>query len=132
MPVRDFAASALDRLRRKVRKGGKELADVDDQARLQVRKDARKLRDATAFFAPLFHQKRQQRRTRRFLAALETLQDPLRALNDLATAHTLFSRIGVDDRQAAELLDNGGDRLALIERADDAHDAFMDAKRFWR
>lgn len=132
MLVRDFAASALDRLRRKVRKGGKELADVDDQARLQVRKDARKLRDATAFFAPLFHQKRQQRRTRRFLAALETLQDPLRALNDLATAHTLFSRIGVDDRQAAELLDNGGDRLALIERADDAHDAFMDAKRFWR
>jgi inorganic triphosphatase YgiF len=56
-PVRDFAVSALDRLYRKVRKGGRDLTGKSDAARHEVRKDAKKLRYAAEFFASLFENK---------------------------------------------------------------------------
>lgn len=132
-PARDFAASALDRFRRKVKKGGRDLADLDDAARHEVRKDAKKLRYAAEFFAPLFQHKRQKRRATRFLAALEALQDRLGALNDLATAPSLIARAGLGDDLAAAVLPGAeNDKQALIETAAEAHDALADAKRFWR
>lgn len=131
-PARDFAACALDRLRKKVKKGGADLADLGDEARHEVRKDAKKLRYAAEFFASLFRGKRHKRRLRRFLAALESLQDRLGALNDLASAPGLIARTGLGDEPAAALLDGGDGRQALVEAAAEAHDAFVDVKRFWR
>lgn len=132
-PVRDFAASALDRFRRKVRKGGRDLADVDDEARHAVRKDAKKLRYAAEFFAPLFEGKRQKRRCKRFIAALETLQDRMGALNDIVSTPETLARIGLEEHAgAASLHAAAGDKASLIEAAAEAHDAFADAKRFWR
>lgn len=52
-PARDFAGEALDRFRRKVKKGGRDLA-AEDEARHEVRKDAKKLRYAAEFFTALF------------------------------------------------------------------------------
>jgi len=132
-PARDFAAMALDRFRRKVKKGGRDLAEVDDSARHELRKDAKKLRYATEFFTALFERKRQNRRHKTFLDALEALQDHLGALNDLATAPELLARFGLDnDPAAAALLEPGKDRAELIEVVAEAHDTFVDAKRFWR
>lgn len=132
-PAGDFAAAALDRFRKKVKKGGKDLAELEDETRHEVRKDAKKLRYAAEFFAPLFQQKRQKRRARRFLAALETLQDRLGELNDLATAPDLIARIGLDgDPAAAALLGATDDRQTLVEAAAEALDALVDTKRFWR
>ncbi|WP_274427105.1 CYTH and CHAD domain-containing protein [Chelativorans sp. YIM 93263] len=132
-PARDFAAMALDRFRRRVKRSGGDLADIDDSARHELRKDAKKLRYATEFFAALFDRKRQKRRHKKFLSALEALQDHLGALNDLATAPELLARLGLDnDPAAAALLEPGKNRAELIEEAAEAHDMFVDAKRFWR
>ncbi|KRW93677.1 CHAD domain-containing protein [Paracoccus sp. MKU1] len=133
LPLREFAAGALDRFRRKVKKDGIDLADLDDEARHTLRKDAKKLRYAAEFFAPLFTEKRRKRRAARFLAALEALQDRMGALNDLATAPALIARLGLaDDPEAAALPGTDRDKRAEIDAAAEAHDAFVDAKRFWR
>lgn len=129
-PARAFAAAALSRFRRKVRKAG-DLADADDPARHQVRKDAKKLRYAAEFFASLFERKHERRRYRRFVAALEALQDRLGALNDLATAPGVLEELGIaDDPDAAKLLARGR-KKTLIKRAEDARKDLFDTKRFW-
>ena len=132
-PASDFAVATLERLRKKVKKGGTDLADLGDEARHELRKDAKKLRYAAEFFASLFQGKRHKRRLGPFLAALESLQDRLGALNDLASAPDLLARTGLrDDPAAAALLDEGKGRQALVEAAAEAHDAFVDTRRFWR
>lgn len=132
-PAREFAASALDRLRRRVKKGGRGLARLDDEARHEVRKDAKKLRYAAEFFASLFSEKHRQRRHKRFIEALELLQDKLGALNDMASVPGMLSRVGLDKDPAAEaLLDAAGEKNAAMEAAAEAHEAFADAKPFWR
>src|SRR3546814_3446004 len=42
-PARDFAISALDRVRRKVKRDGRALAHIQDDARHEARMDAKKL-----------------------------------------------------------------------------------------
>jgi len=131
-PARDFAAAALDRFRRKVRKGGRDLAELDDAARHEVRKDAKKLRYAAEFFSSFFQGKRQKRRLKRFVEALAALQDRLGALNDHAVTEHVLSRLGLDRDPDAAHLAAAEDKQVLIEAAAEAHDAFSDAKRFWR
>ncbi len=132
-PVGDFAIVALDYLRKKVKKSGKHIENIDDKARHDLRKGAKKLRYASEFFAPLFGRKRQQRRAENFLAALETLQDHLGDLNDLAAAPDLFARMGLgDDDAPGKPLGRMADKRRLIGEAAEAIDALLDAKRFWR
>lgn len=132
-PLRDFAASVLSRFRRKVRKGGRGLGGQEDAARHQLRKDTKKLRYAAEFFASLFEGKRQKRWYGRFLETLEALQDKLGLLNDAVSAPELLARFGLDkDPEAMSLLAPAEDKESLVEAAADAHDAFADAKPFWR
>ena len=105
-PARDFAARALDRYRRKVKRKGRNLASLDDDARHEVRKSAKKLRYAAEFFAGLFERKGEKRRHKRFVKALEALQDQLGALNDLAAAPELLARLG---HTSPVLSGNGGE-----------------------
>ena len=130
-PARDFAARALDRYRRKVKRKGRNLASLDDDARHELRKSAKKLRYAAEFYAGLFERKGEKRRHKRFVKALEALQDQLGALNDLATAPGVLTRLGLaESPDAAELMAHGKKRR-LIEAAADAHGDFVDTKRFW-
>lgn len=132
LPARDFAAKALDRFRRKVKKSGRDLEELDDEARHEVRKAAKKLRYAAEFFGALYVRKRERRRHKRFVAALEALQDELGALNDLAHAPEVLRGLGLADDPAARPLLGPDDRADLLEAAAEAHDALVDAKRFWR
>lgn len=131
-PAREFAIAALDRLRRKVKKGGRDLAAGDDASRHELRKDAKKLRYGAEFFAGLFTQKRERRRIKRFQGLLEQLQDELGALNDLATMPTLLAQLGIDDDPDASALLSGRKKGKLIEAAIEAYADLIDAKRFWR
>ncbi|EXS69507.1 CYTH and CHAD domain-containing protein [Sphingobium sp. Ant17] len=131
-PAREFAVAALGRFRRKVKKGGGDLAHADDAARHEVRKDAKKLRYAAEFFAALFERKREKQRYRRFLAVLEELQDQLGLLNDLATAPRLLETLGIADDHDASMLLADGRKKALLKAAADAYQALIDTKRFWR
>lgn len=132
VPAREFAAKALDRFRRKVKKDGRDLETLDDEARHEVRKAAKKLRYASEFFGALYDRKCERRRHKRFVAALEALQDELGALNDLAHAPQVLHSLGLADDPAAAALLGPDDRTDLLEMAAEAHDALVDAKRFWR
>src|SRR3546814_16289433 len=77
-PAREFAVTALERFRRKVKKDGRDLAHASDEARHEVRKDAQKMRYASDFFAALFEHNPDKRRYKRFLEELEELQDQQR------------------------------------------------------
>ncbi|UUL84154.1 CHAD domain-containing protein [Sphingomonas qomolangmaensis] len=129
-PVREAAGRALDRFHRKVMKGGRHLESVDDEARHQLRKDAKKLRYASDFFASVFGRKRERRRYRKFVAALEALQDQLGALNDLATAPQLLATLGI--APDATPLAKGGHGAKLLKQAARAHAELHERKRYWR
>ncbi len=131
-PALVFAAAALTRFRRRVKKGGKNLAQIDDEARHEVRKNAKKLRYASEFFASLFTRKREQRRHQHFVAGLEELQDRLGALNDLATAPEVLNRLGLaEEAGAAALVESRTTKKKLLARAEEAHEELFDLKKFW-
>ncbi|TCU58708.1 inorganic triphosphatase YgiF [Novosphingobium sp. PhB57] len=130
--AREFAANALERFRRKVKKGGRRLEKLDDHARHEVRKTAKKLRYATDFFVALFPEKRERRRHKRFVSALEELQDRLGLLNDLVGAPELLDNLGLADAPEATHLLGHDKKADLLEAAAEAYETFVDAKRFWR
>jgi CHAD domain-containing protein len=131
-PARAFASVALDRLRRKVKKDGRALAEADDRARHEVRKDAKKLRYAAEFFTALFDRKRERRRYRHFIAALEDLQDELGMLNDMVTAPAVLTGLGIGDASGAVALLFPGSKRKLQNAAGATHEALIDTARFWR
>ncbi|ULJ72297.1 CHAD domain-containing protein [Rhizobium gallicum] len=128
----DFACQALDRMRKKLKKHGRALAQVDDEQRHEARKDAKKLRYAAEFFGSLFPDKRGLRRHKRFISAMGDLQDHLGALNDLATGPSVLKKHGLEDHPAASSVISHADKQDLIDAAQPALDDVVDAKRFWR
>jgi triphosphatase len=127
--IRSFAGDRLERLRKRIKREGKGLADSDDGHRHEVRKYAKKLRYATEFFVSLYPGRKPRRRMDRFLDRLEALQDKLGRLNDIATGPALFARLGIE----AELpMPGKKERKRLLDDAEDCFDALIDSKRFWR
>lgn len=130
-PVLGFAARTLRKLRKKVKRQGHNLEALDDESRHELRKTAKKLRYATEFFAALYDRKRDRRRFKRFLAALEGLQDSLGDLNDLSAASATLRRLGVTFADAEERAADPKARATLLGQAAEQHDTLIDAKRFW-
>jgi triphosphatase len=131
MPARDFASSALSRYRRKVKRAGRGLTAMEDEARHEVRKDAKKLRYASEFFTPLFQSDDTRKRRKRFGAALEDLQEQLGALNDLSAAPEVLERLGLGAGPEHEALIPAGDKEPLLQAAERAYQKLAGAKRFW-
>jgi triphosphatase len=98
IPIEVSAAEQLDRRWKKIRKRGKTLARLDAKSRHKVRIQAKKVRYAAEFFADLFPGKRASRRRKKFLQALERLQDGLGDLNDIAVHKEVISSMGVRRR----------------------------------
>ncbi|WP_245306907.1 MULTISPECIES: inorganic triphosphatase [unclassified Rhizobium] len=94
-PAKDFASRVFDKFWKKVAKGGKKRLDADDESRHKLRIAAKKLRYSAEFFAPLYHSKREARHHRRFITAMEKLQDQLGNLNDIATAPEMLAALGL-------------------------------------
>jgi inorganic triphosphatase YgiF len=134
-PVTAFAASALDRFWRKVRKGGRGLGTIGDEARHDVRIAGKKLRYAAEFFAALHTAKKQAKRRAAFLDPLEALQSDLGDLNDMVTAvelsESLSRRLGVPAEQLGSE-QKGQDKRALLASAEAAHAKLVEAGPYWR
>ncbi|WP_341486772.1 inorganic triphosphatase [Pararhizobium sp. A13] len=130
--TKDFASGALGRLRKKVTRRGDNLIGADDEARHELRKTAKKLRYAAEFFAPLFHGDTEAKRHRRFIAAMEELQEQLGLLNDLVTTPVVLAKFGLTGATGTEALFGAADKSKLLRRAAKAHDVFVEARRFWR
>lgn len=131
-PARVFAEASLDRIRRKVKKDGRNLTAAHDEARHTLRKDAKKLRYASEFFTALFAAKRERKRYKRFISALEILQDELGTLNDLATAPEELRKLGLENDDDAGVLLGTTRKKTLLAAAAKAYDDLCDTKRFWR
>ncbi|KKW90933.1 CYTH and CHAD domain-containing protein [Sphingobium chungbukense] len=128
-PAADFAARRLRRLRRRIVEDGRGLAGLSDEARHEVRKDAKKLRYASEFFAGLFDRRKARRRHGAFIAALEEVQRDLGELNDLVAAPGLLAHYGLDS-EGAEVRKK--QKRKLLAAAARAHEDLVEAPRFWR
>jgi inorganic triphosphatase YgiF len=122
VPIETFAADQLTRRWRKVSKKGKALAKLDVRSRHKLRINTKKLRYSVDFFASLFQRKRAAKRRKKFLNALEELQDGLGELNDIAVHEKRMAAMAAPRRHpkpseafAAGLL--GGREDARIEAA---------------
>ncbi|MDX8501793.1 inorganic triphosphatase [Mesorhizobium sp. VK4C] len=130
--ARDFASGVFDKFWKKVAKGGKNLIEADDETRHKLRIAAKKLRYAAEFFEPLYNSKREAKRHRRFIEAMEDLQDQLGSLNDLATAPDMLTALELSDVAGAKDLYGADDKSKLLKDAAEAHDALLNTRRFWR
>jgi len=134
-----FAAEQLTRRWRKLRKKRKPLAQLDAPNRHKLRILAKKLRYAVEFFASLFASRRQTKRRRSLLKALEQLQDSLGELNDIAVDEQRLTVMGFrrgSNRNrifAAGLLtgrENARAEAAMVA-ATKAHEEVTKVKPFW-
>ena len=145
-PARDFAAWALDRMRRRIKRRGRHLARLEPDARHEVRIEAKKLRYGAEFFGTLFTGRKAPKRHKAFGAALSDLQDHLGAMNDLATAHAIAAGLaevregsGGAPVSGAALFaagltaaDNEAGSAKLLAKAEQAHEDLLEVRPFWR
>lgn len=144
-PVLVYAAGALDRRQRKLRREGRHLTELSPEARHEVRIAGKKLRYAVEFFSALYSEKRERRRLRAYVAALKALQEELGELNDIATAQLLAERLahtttkGGSPKQRRDLIFAAGREAGRrqgeiddrLRKAAAAFGRFLEAKRFW-
>jgi triphosphatase len=135
-PAADFAAKALDKRRRRIRKDGRDLSALSPEDRHHLRIRGKKLRYAVEDLSGLFpdHPKRQARLSE----ATRDLQEALGVLNDLAGREVLAREVALscDDPEAAfaagRLTAGASEHEAeLLADAQGAYVTFVEAKRFW-
>jgi inorganic triphosphatase YgiF len=145
-PVEPFARATLAKRAKKVIKLGRRHDTLSEGELHRLRIQGKKLRYASEFFAGLFPKKA----TKRYLKALEAIQDRLGALNDAATGQRLLDDL---DRRLTNRTDlkaqGGGEALAanatgivlgwqaaLMDRELKAFhatwDDFAEQKPFWK
>ena len=145
-PVEDHAADQLRRRRKKIRKRGRVIEELDPERRHKLRIQVKKTRYATEFFAGVFHQKKSAKRGAKMLGALKRLQTSLGGLNDVTTRRALCEEIlakhgrgsegpAARDRAFAAGLVTGDQEARsreLIESAQEAQARVDEIKPFWK
>jgi len=141
LPIEMFAFEQLAQHWRRVRRKGRMLAQLDASSRHKLRIQTKKLRYAAEFFAALFTTKRALKRRKRFLRALERLQDGLGDLNDIAVHEKRIAALGIRRQRAhpsrvfaAGLLTGREDARieGVMTAAMDAYADLAKVKPFWR
>jgi triphosphatase len=133
-PAIDLAREALDRAHRRVLKAGRHMADLDAEARHEVRIRLKRLRYLVAAFAPLFG----GTKVKRFAQTLSKLQDRFGQMNDAVATASLMDRLTAQSgdpalHRAAGIVAGwvGYDRVAEDPRLLADWARFVDAKPFW-
>ncbi|MHB1216986.1 MAG: CYTH and CHAD domain-containing protein [Alphaproteobacteria bacterium] len=129
VPLAEFAANALAKRDRKLRRAGKALDGSSPERLHDIRIAAKKARYAAEFFRDLFGGKA----TRKYLRALRRIQDGLGAMNDANMARRLVAEIRPGDREMAALLDGWFAARVVASRADIGAlwRKFERAPRYW-
>jgi CHAD domain-containing protein len=133
-PVGAFAARLVERRDQKLRKRAAAVPDATSETRHVARIAAKRLRYAAEFFASLYPPKR----VKRYVAALEDIQDTLGELNDLATAERLLADLGVGakiaiDPRAAGMVRGwcAASAKHVLARFPGDWKRFKSARKFW-
>ncbi|MGE0282851.1 MAG: CHAD domain-containing protein [Rhizobiaceae bacterium] len=136
MPVRGFAASAIEKRWRKVGKRGRQFKQLGIEQRHELRKELKKLRYTIEFFASLFEAKGMKR----MIGRLKRLQTIFGALNDAQMARGIIERQGfahaaeASTQRAVGWVLGASDARAEIAWRDARKQfrKFKDAGPFWR
>ena len=128
VPAEAFAAAHLKRRLRRVMRADEAL-EGSTEAWHALRIDAKKLRYAAEFFAPLYPAKR----ARSFTKPLARLQEALGRANDATVALTLAARLSASDAPAAGLVTGwaAAQADAHAKALARARDRIRDARPFW-
>ena len=135
MTIDVFAAEQLQRRSRKVRKRGKNLAQLDAGKRHKLRIQVKKLRYAGEFFGELFQSKKAKKRRKKFSAGLKQLQDGLGDLNDIAVDQRLIANASPPDSAFAAGLLAGHEEARendAMAAAIGGYARLVKVKPFWR
>ena len=130
-PASKFAESALDRLRRRVKKRGEQLAELTDEERHELRIALKNLRYGVEFFGSLFDRRRI---VRRYAGAVSLLQDLLGAHNDVATSRQFLDDLPEGMEHMSGFILGWYARGTALADADlfDASTKFKKIEPFWR
>jgi inorganic triphosphatase YgiF len=147
-PAEAMAREGLDKLRRQVKKRGKDLEWLDPERRHKLRIRAKRLRYGLEFFSGLYEGDKDQDRLQAMLKTLKSLQDGLGVLNDLQVARGKGQALAEGGGKAAGDSEIEGvqeayaiglaiglrltGELELLAKAAKDYDALMDIKPFWR
>ena len=135
LPIRRFAAEALDHLLKLVRKRGRRWRKLDARGRHKLRIRGKRLRYTAELFLPLFPGLTSRRKA--FMKSLKALQGLLGDLNDIHVAReSALGNSGADDPGVAFALGRivgwrEFDETALKQAAGRHVKAFDRAKPFW-
>jgi triphosphatase len=121
-----FAGTALERLHRKVLKEARDIDWADPERRHRVRIRIKAVRYACDFFATSFA----GAAARPYGKRVETLQDVLGDLNDIAVARRLLSELAVPAGDARQLL--AARERRLVTSLEGAWAAFEKCQPFWK
>jgi CHAD domain-containing protein len=140
------AAAEMGRRRKKIVKRGTKLTELDPARRHRIRIQAKKLRYASEFFGVTFPGKKAARWRKKFIAALERLQDTLGDLNDISVHEGLTEQFASTQQSgkrkpdaankafaAGRLSGREEGRIAsVLKDAERAYASFAKARPFWR
>jgi triphosphatase len=91
--IEHFAASVLERCRRKLKQQGRHLERLSPEKRHRIRIEAKKLRYACEFFSGLMADGRHRKRYQVFITALVDLQARLGDLNDILNGNEIAAEL---------------------------------------
>jgi triphosphatase len=144
--VETLATAQLSQRRKKIRRRGAKIDELDPEQLHKLRIQIKKTRYATEFFASTFRGKKAAKRHEKFHSSLKQLQTCLGGFNDIMTRKALCA--DVLERPGRSLTEEQNRRRAfaagliigdqqaqirkLLDRARKAHARFDDAKSFWK
>jgi triphosphatase len=132
-PIVKFAAKALDRRWRRLRKTKQNLNKLKPRELHRLRILIKALRYACEFFRGAFPKPKAERRYRAFIDRLGKLQDQLGTLNDLSTSRKLERKVVRASRgkSASDIAMQSKRDLVKLTSAAAAHRGLTKAKPFW-
>lgn len=127
--LRQLAARRLRQWHRKLVAGGQHFSGLSDEARHELRKEAKRLRYGLSFTASLFNRKR----VKQYRKRLAHLQEVLGEINDLVVARARYSAAAQTDPQAWFAVGWVAARLdGLYRDAEAALAELAEARPFWK
>ena len=138
LPARDFAATTLKKLHRKVVRIGEAIGDLEEVELHELRIRCKKLRYTAEFFRTLFARKL----AKPYLAALAEVQAHLGSLNDAAVAKALLAELARAEGDLPPELLARADGIVTgwiaarvqgdLEHLPEIWQRFADARPFWK
>lgn len=126
-PIASFASKRLERLWQKIIERGADLEQLSEEERHRVRIDVKKMRYATEFMGALYPRTSAYKR---FVRALEKLQEQLGYLNDLATARLLTTSLE-PNLEGHVQADDGNAAIKHLAAAQKAFRKLIGLDHFW-